>query len=103
MNASNELNPARSPLVEPLERRVLMDGDVGAAFSAAGNLSITGDADDNRVRITQPAAGTIRVTGLEDTTVNGQSSVDFSGSLNDLRINTRQKGEDGVEIQGPVQ
>jgi hypothetical protein len=87
--------------IETLERRVLLDGDVAASFSN-GDLTLRADDGDNHVRIEQPRDGTVRVVGLDDTTINGDDSVEFSGGLNDVRIRTRQGGEDTVEIQGPV-
>jgi hypothetical protein len=89
-------------IIEQLERRVLLDGDVSVSF-VNGDLFIGGDDGDNQVRILQPRAGTIRLVGLDDTTINGEESADFSGSLDDIRINTRQEGRDTIEIQGPVQ
>jgi hypothetical protein len=88
--------------IERLERRTLLDGDV-TAFVADGDLFVRGDDDDNRVQIVQHQPGTIRVRGLEDTTVNGEEFVNFAVALNDVRVHTRQGGEDTVEIQGPLQ
>src|SRR5215217_6462163 len=87
--------------IEPLERRVLLDGDVTASFSG-GDLAVRANDADNHVRILQPRPGTIRVVGLDDTTVNGEESVEFSGELDDVRIRTRREGEDTIEIQGPI-
>src|SRR5918992_1758888 len=88
--------------IEQLERRVLLDGEVTASFSR-GDLTLRADDGDNHVRIVQPRAGTVRVVGLDDTTVNGRESVEFSGNLRDVRVRSRQGGEDTFEVQGPIQ
>jgi hypothetical protein len=81
----------------------LLNGDVSAALKN-GNLVISGDDGDNHVVLTQPAAGTFRLTGLDDTTVNGQASADFAGATGDLRISTKKGGgDDKIEIRGAIQ
>ena len=57
-----------------------------AAVLKNGNLSITGDAADNQVLITEPSTGTFRVAGVDDTTVNGQASVEFANVTGNLKI-----------------
>ena len=100
--ASNNLVRTSPAAVESLERRLFMDGDVSVTFSN-GELCIRGDGDDNQVIISQPSPGTIRVEGREETGVNGEESVDFSGPLDDLKVNMKQGGEDEVAIQGAMQ
>ena len=87
--------------IEPLERRVLLNGAVAAAFRA-GDLSLSGDSSDNQVRIVRRSPTTTRVIGLEGTRVNGRSFVDFTGVLDDLTVSMRQGGDDQVQVQGPI-
>src|SRR5258708_37640092 len=86
--------------VEAFESRLLLDGDVSALLSG-GDLVIRGDAQDNQIVITQLAAGTIRIAGLEQTTVNGQPSVDVQKFSGNLLIQMQQRGDDNVAIMGP--
>lgn len=85
--------------VEAMESRLLLAGDVIVSASA-GDLVIRGDVEDNQVLITQPDTNTVRIAGLDETTVNGQEFVDLPGLSDDLLIRMRQGGEDHVEIQG---
>ncbi len=85
--------------VEVLERRLMMDGNVTATL-ANGDLTIRGDGEDNQIVITRRNSGKIRITGEEDTTVNGREFVDLPAMSDDLIIRMRQGGEDHVEIQG---
>jgi len=87
--------------VEAFESRLLMDGDVSALLSG-GDLVIRGDAQDNQIVITQLAAGTIRIAGLEQTTVNGKPSVDVQNFSGDLLVQMQQRGDDNVAIMGPL-
>jgi len=79
---------------------LFLDGNITAAVSN-GNLVIQGSSEDNQILISRPHTGTIRIEGLEDTTVNGKDSVDFSQFSHDLSIQMQQGGDDQVAIQGP--
>ena len=59
------------PLPELLESRVLLAGNVTAGL-VDGNLTITGDADDNNVEVVVTGEGVV-VRGLDGTTVNGSA------------------------------
>jgi hypothetical protein len=87
--------------VEILEQRLFMDGDVYVGFND-GDLCIRGDGDDNQVVISQPSPGTIRIAGEDETAINGEEFVDFAGSLESLKVNMKQGGEDDVAIQGAL-
>jgi hypothetical protein len=87
--------------IETLERRVLLDGNVSAALTG-GDLVLSGDRQDNHVQVIRQSASTVRVAGLDDTTVNGRRSRDFAASFDDLKILMRQGGEDHVAVQGPI-
>ena len=87
--------------LETLEPRVLMDGNATAGL-VGGDLVVTGDRSDNHVQITRLPAGTVRVAGLDDTTVNGRRFKDFGASFDDLKVLMRQGGEDHVAVQGPI-
>jgi hypothetical protein len=85
--------------VEPLESRLLLDGDVSLAF-IGGAVTITGDGGNNEVVLEQ---GTGQVTFSSrdgTTTING--SLDpyvFSGDLSSVRADMGD-GEDFVEAFG---
>ncbi len=87
--------------VEALENRSLLAGNVSVAFSA-GDVAMRGDAQDNQLVIAEPVAGTIRVTGVSGTTINGRESVDLTGRLDDVRIRLQQGGEDEIAILGAL-
>jgi hypothetical protein len=90
---------SRSEL-EPLERRVCMDGNVQAAI-VGGDLEIRGDGADNSVVI-QRVSGRIRVTGVEGTRVGGRAFREFAATFDDLEINMRQGGDDSVLVHGGI-
>ena len=88
----------RRLFLEGLERRAMLAGDVFASVSGSGNLTITGDSDDNSIEITQLTATSFSITGLDGTLINGESDieVDVSGNVTiDLR-----NGDDTVAITG---
>jgi hypothetical protein len=87
--------------VEVLERRLLMNGNVAVSFTR-GDLAVTGDGADNYLEIARLNSRTLRVEGKEGTRINGRAFADFSGALDDVRVNLRQGGEDKAEIQGPL-
>jgi hypothetical protein len=60
----------RSMRFEPLERRLLLAGDVNVTFNR-GTLNVTGDGANNQIAIEYVAPNTFRVTGDGDTTVRG--------------------------------
>ncbi len=86
---------------EVLEDRALLAGNVLVSFSAA-DIALSGDAQDNQLVIAEPVAGTVRITGVSGTTINGRASVDLTGRLDDVRIRLRQGGEDQVAILGAL-
>lgn len=87
--------------VEALEERFLLAGNVTAAFKS-GDLVVRGDARDNQIVITQPAAGRLRVTGLEGTTINGRGSFELPGRANDVELRLQQGGTDQIAILGAI-
>ena len=87
--------------IEGLEARRMMNGTV-SVFVSSGDLFVSGDSEDNVIKITRPAVGKIRVAGLDGTKVNGASFKDFSAAFDDLKIRMRQGGEDEVAVQGPI-
>src|SRR5262245_10362854 len=70
-------------LLESLESRTLLAGNVSVAFDATTNaLLITGDQKNNNVAITEDASGKLTLTGT-NTTINGLTSpFDLTGFLN---------------------
>lgn len=93
--------PHRRLKIEVLEERCVMDGNVTAGLHR-GLLVISGDALSNQVEISQPTLGSIRVEGLEGTTVNGQPFKEVSGLVLTVALRLRQGGEDQIAIFGPV-
>ena len=86
--------------VESLEARNLMAGNVLLTENRLG-LTIRGDRLDNQVEISQPTPGTIRVQGLDGTTVNGQPFRDITRLTPNLSILMQQGGADQVALAGP--
>ncbi len=73
---------------EQLEHRQLMAGDVAVVSAPGEILRVTGDSASNQVVISREVSSIV-VQGLNGTTVNGQSSVRFSGlgtTLNGLDV-----------------
>jgi hypothetical protein len=86
---------------QPLEPRRLLAGDVTAVL-AGHDLIIRGSRADNAIEISQPEPGVIEVAGADDTTVNGEESVEFQG-VEALLIRTHNGGEDSVTVIGPLE
>ena len=87
--------------LEPLDRRVMLTGNVLVSLSA-GELTVRGDNLENQIEISQPAPGKIHVRGLDGTKVNGKPSVDITGRTNDLSILMQQGGADQISVNGPL-
>jgi hypothetical protein len=100
-------HPRRSrqqQIIEPLESRVLLAGDVTAVVED-GDLRITGDAEDNLIDVTV-VNGDIVVQGVDGTTINGSSDpfVAFAGTTTiagDFRARLRG-GDDTLRLLGPL-
>jgi hypothetical protein len=86
--------------LETLEPRLLLASDVTVSFRG-DDLVIRGDGDDNQVEISQPAAGTLRIEGRDETTINGEDFMEWVGVQNGLWIRLNQGGEDEVFVKGP--
>jgi hypothetical protein len=65
---------SRNLSLESLEKRQVMAGNV-FVMHANDALQIWGDTQDNQVAITETAPGRVQVAGLNNTTVNGRSSI----------------------------
>ena len=90
-------------LLEPLEARLLLAGDVAAAV-INGHLVLTGDHRANEIIIDQTglAANEFRIrSGADATTVNGENEVIVAGVTGDVRANLR-RGDDVLEIVDAV-
>jgi hypothetical protein len=83
---------------ERLEGRLLLAGDVNVTLSR-GNLSITGDAQDNKIEIAYVGHQKYRITGIigTDTTVRGGTHIDVTGVTGSVSVNMRD-GNNRVEI-----
>ncbi|MEM7314666.1 MAG: hypothetical protein AAF497_16080, partial [Planctomycetota bacterium] len=90
-------------LSEQLEARNLLAGDITASVSG-GTLRVIGDSQDNQVSVSVNDTGDLIVTGLNDTTVNGQSTpfVAVSGSniLSRKLVIRTQGGDDQITVDG---
>ena len=89
---------ARKLRVESLERRRLLAGDV-AVEVVDGDLVVTGDDLDNEITIEQTGSGEYEVTGLDGTTVNGETDFVAEGVDDDFRI-SMGGGGDSVSVIG---
>lgn len=91
----------RKLLVETLENRSMLAGNVTASVSGA-DLIITGDALGNTITVESAGAGIVQVRGFENTSVNGTANglktFNVSGSIN-IRLNA---GDDTVRVTNLV-
>jgi hypothetical protein len=100
---SNSSHPRRRFALESLEPRLALAGNVTAQVSG-GTLFLTGDAANNSIEFSQPAAvsGRYVITGTPDitgapTTVNGQPAVVVTGVSNSVIAHLRE-GDDSITI-----
>ena len=89
-------------VVERLEQRTMLAGNVSVTTNAAGDVRIVGSADDNQVLV-QSVAGIVQVVGLSGTTVNGGFGALIVITNNPSTIDrnltiTMKGGNDRVEI-----
>src|SRR5688572_16318385 len=84
--------------IEPLEGRVAPAGVVAFTYDAAsGALALTGDTDNNLVRIFPSGPGTHRVEGIGTTFTGAATFLDF-GKLTSV-IFAGNQGGDFVHLQ----
>ena len=84
---------------ETLEDRDNPSGNV-SVFVSGGIIFANGDAANNRINIQQNSSGDVYISGLDNTTVNGQSALYLGrGVPNGVRINLGD-GNDRAEIVG---
>jgi hypothetical protein len=81
-------NDTRRLSFDALEERTLLSGNCTADVTRAGDLVINCDNEDNSVTV-EGYGDYIEVEGHDETTINGQESVEFPGFSRDLKINTR--------------
>ena len=105
--------PMATALVDVFDTRlnsgasyIVFGGDYGAfttdvtAELVDGNLQILGDNTANHLRISMEGFSTLRVEGLEGTTINGQSDVLFEDeAITSINVTTG-KGADSVIVRG---
>lgn len=84
--------------LEELEARIAPAGGV-VVTQAGGSLTITGDADDNEIEITQVGVGEFQIaSGTSATTINGGAGpVVFQGVTKDLKF-AMGEGDDSVTL-----
>lgn len=86
----------RKLCLDALEERTLLDGNVTAVVNPFGDLIVAGDNAANELSLDQIglAADVIRVTGLDGTTVNGQTApLEITGVTRDIRVSLRGGGD----------
>ncbi len=91
----------RPAALQTLEPRVLLDGDVNVQRHA-GVLLVRGDREDNAIAVT-PQAGTVTITGQNDTRVNGSTnSTTFTAPGNgfDRVLVQLGRGDDRLTLSG---
>src|SRR5690349_18797915 len=95
-------NAGRRCLIESLEKRQMMAGDVTAQITN-GNLIVKGDSSNNNIAIAV-AAGVVKITSA-DTTVNGAAAtngITLTGTLSgDVEVNLKG-GTDSLSLTGPI-
>lgn len=85
--------------VQVLEKRALLTGNVIANFKA-GVLSLKGDNLDNSILVALNSSG-FQITTAQGTTVNGQASVQFAGSIQSFKANMKG-GNDILQLAAAV-
>ncbi len=88
-----------SQLVEQLENRMLLSGNVTALLQS-GNLLVRGDGGDNQIVISRRSDGTTRITGRDATTVNGHVAVTLGKITHDVTVKMQQGGADRIVVSG---
>src|SRR5262245_28666331 len=83
--------------LEQLEQRCLLAGNVTATV-VCGNLFVVGDSQANDISIYQTTAGTIKVVGNFDTTVNSSGNPFETTCAVDDVIVSMGGGNDGVNM-----
>lgn len=83
--------------IEQFETRLLLTGNV-LVSAANTSVAITGDAGSNEISFMPgPTANTITVTGLNGTTVNGQTSFNVTTNVKTFKVNLSD-GDDILHI-----
>lgn len=85
--------PVRRLIVEPLEDRLLLAGDVTAFINGAGDAVISGDSLGNTVLIRAGAAADQLVVDGKQTSVNGGGDATLNGFTGDVILNFTQGGD----------
>ena len=81
---------ALSYAVESLENRQMLAGNVVVSVTGGGDLIVNGSDDSNAIGIQTLSPGLFRITGFDETTINGDSDAEIiSGVTDDVRINLR--------------
>lgn len=86
---------------EKLETRELMANNVTAFVTSAGDLQILGDSGGNQVLVRDLGGNRYMVSGMEGTTVNGQTFQNFSVT-SDRLFASLGAGNDGIFVDASV-
>ena len=83
-------------LIESLEQRTMLAGNVSAIITAAGDLVINGDGQDNDFMVEIGESGDVQITGENGTAIDDSGTEDavFGG---DITINLKG-GDDQVRV-----
>ena len=82
---------------QPLEKRCLLAGDVGATL-LDGSLILSGDNQSNEVLISTNSDGNVSVAGQNGTTINGVDEILLDSLVEDLRVFLRG-GDDVLFVE----
>ena len=87
-------------IIESVEPRVMLSGDITASLNANGHLKLLGDAEGNDLVAIIAADGSVSFTS-NSTTVNGQTAedVNLAGTVNSIS-GSLGDGADSLVIQG---
>ena len=98
MRFPNSARKRQALSYQALEGRRLLAGNVSVALSGS-TLVVTGDDLSNQIEVSQDANGDVLFTGLDSTTINGQTEFTFAQAFERSRFQLND-GADEVSFNG---
>ena len=98
MRFPNSARKRQALSYQALEGRRLLAGNVSVALSGS-TLVVTGDDLSNQIEVSQDANGDVLFTGLDSTTINGQTEFAFAQAFERSRFQLND-GADEVSFNG---
>lgn len=98
MRSPNSARRRQGLSYQSLEGRRLLAGNVTVALSGS-TLVVTGDNLANQIEVSQDASGEVLFTGLDSTTINGQTELTFTQAFERSRFQLND-GADEVSFDG---